>query len=113
MAPQPVARIGSAPLGLSPGQSVIDLLTDFTTETTPGAAAKIADYRAHLRPGATVFITFLPGSSFADTIAVAVRLRAEGFNPVPHVAARSVPSRAFLDESLARLTARPASIRPC
>ena len=104
MTPQPAGRvvdIGSEP---SPRQSIIDLLSGFTTETTPGAAAKIADYRAHLRPGATVFITFLPGSSFADTIAVAVRLRREGFNPVPHVAARSVPSRAFLDENLARLT---------
>ena len=104
MTPQPAGRvvdIGSKP---SPRQSIIDLLSGFTTETTPGAAAKIADYRAHLRPGATVFITFLPGSSFADTIAVAVRLRREGFNPVPHFVARSVPSRAFLDENLARLT---------
>ena len=104
MTPQPAGRvvdIGSKP---SPRQSIIDLLSGFTTETTPGAAAKIADYRAHLRPGATVFITFLPGSSFADTIAVAVRLRREGFNPVPHFAARSIPSRAFLDENLARLT---------
>lgn len=104
MTPQPAGRvvdIGSKP---SPRQSIIGLLSGFTTETTPGAAAKIADYRAHLRPGATVFITFLPGSSFADTIAVAVRLRREGFNPVPHFAARSVPSRAFLDENLARLT---------
>ena len=104
MTPQPVARIESAPPGQSPRQSIIDLLSDFTTETTPGTAAKIADYRAHLRPGATVFITFLPGSSFADTIAVAVRLRGEGLDPVPHIAARSVPSRTFLDESLARLT---------
>ena len=104
MTPQPAGRvvdIGSKP---SPRQSIIDLLSGFTTETTPGAAAKIADYRAHLRPGATVFITFLPGSSFADTIAVAIRLRREGFNPVPHFAARSVPNRAFLDENLARLT---------
>ena len=104
MTPQPAGRvvdIGSKP---SPRQSIVDLLSGFTTETTPGAASKIADYRAHLRPGATVFITFLPGSSFADTIAVAVRLRREGFNPVPHFAARSVPSRAFLDENLARLT---------
>ena len=104
MTPQPAGRvvdIGSKP---SPRQSIIDLLSGFTTETTPGAAAKIADYRAHLRPGATVFITFLPGSSFADTIAVALRLRREGFNPVPHFAARSVPSRAFLDDNLARLT---------
>ena len=102
--PQPVVRIRDAVSEQSPKQSIIDLLSDFTTETTPAAAARIADYRAHLRPGATVFITFLPGSSFADTIAVAVRLRREGFNPVPHIAARSVPRRAFLDESLARLT---------
>ena len=101
---QTVARLASADPGPSARQSIIDLLSGFTTETTPGAAAKIADYRAHLRPGGTVFITFLPGSSFADTIEVAVRLRGEGFNPVPHFAARSVPSRGFLDESLARLT---------
>ena len=104
MTPQPVARIGDAGSEPSPKQSIIDLLTGFTTETAPAAAAKIADYRAHLPPGATVFITFLPGSNFADTIAVAIRLRREGFNPVPHFAARSLPSRAFLDESLARLT---------
>lgn len=102
--PQPVSRIGSAGSGQSARQSIIDLLSGFTTETTPAAAAKIADYRAHLRPGATVFITFLPGSSFAATVAVAVRLRREGFNPVPHFAARSIPSRTFLDENLARLT---------
>ena len=104
MTPQPAGRVVDIESKPSPRQSIIDLLSGFTTETTPGAAAKIADYRVHLRPGATVFITFLPGSSFADTIAVAIRLRREGFNPVPHFAARSVPSRAFLDENLARLT---------
>ena len=102
----PRATGGTGPTGSrpSPRQAIIDLLTGFTTETTPAAAAKIPDYRVHMRPGATVFITFLPGSSFADTIAVAVRLRREGFNPVPHLAARSMPSRTFLEESLARLT---------
>ena len=104
MTPQPVRHIRGVGSEPSPKQSIIDLLSGFTTETTPAAAAKIADYHAHLRPGTSVFITFLPGSSFADTIAVAARLRREGFNPVPHFAARSVPSRAFLEESLARLT---------
>ena len=84
-------------------QWIIDLLSEFTTETTPGAAGKIADYRACLRPGATVYVTFLPGSDFAATTAVAVRLRREGFNPVPHLAARSIPSRVFLEENLARI----------
>ena len=93
--------IGSEP---TPKQSIIELLSDFTTETTPAAAAKIADYRVHLPPGATVYITFLPGSMFEDTVAVAIRLRREGFNPIPHLAARSIPSRAFLEENLARLT---------
>ena len=104
MTPRPIRRItpiGSIP---SPKQSIIELLSGFTAETTPAAAAKIADYRVHLPPGATVYITFLPGSKFADTVAVAIRLRREGFIPVPHVAARSMPNRAFLEENLARLT---------
>ena len=63
----------------------------FTIETTPGASKKITDYRASLRPRTQVFITFLPGSDFADTIAVAKRLKGEGFRPVPHFAARSIP----------------------
>ncbi len=84
-------------------QRIIDFMTGFTAETTPGAAAKTPDYRAHLRPGTVVYITFLPGSEIDDTIAVAKRLKAEGFLPVPHFAARSVPDAAFLDDKLARL----------
>ena len=100
MVTHPVPHAGAGP---PVRQWIIDLLSGFTTETTPGAAGKIADYRAHLRPGATVSVTFLPGSDFADTVAVATRLRREGLNPVPHLAARSIPSRAFLEEGLARL----------
>ena len=87
----------------NPRQNVIDFLADFTAETTPFSAAKVEDFRDVLRPGSTVFITFLPGSDFEDTIAVAARLRKEGFNPVPHLAARSIPNAAFLDENLGRL----------
>jgi 5,10-methylenetetrahydrofolate reductase len=84
-------------------QQIIDLMSGFTAETTPGAATKIADYRQHLRPGTTVYITFLPGSDFEQTISVAKRLQQEGFNPVPHLAARSIPTRAFLERNLQRL----------
>jgi methylenetetrahydrofolate reductase (NADPH) len=84
-------------------RQIVDFMTGFTAETTPGSAAKIADYREHLRPGTTVYITFLPGSAFDDTIAVAKRLTAEGFLPVPHFAARSIPDKAFLEDNLRRL----------
>ena len=87
----------------SPRQNVIDFLADFTAETTPFSAAKVDDFREILRPGTTVFITFLPGSDFEDTIAIAARLKREGLNPVPHLAARSIPDAAFLDEGLRRL----------
>ena len=84
-------------------QQVIDFLAGFTVETTPGAAAKTPDYRDHLRQGALVAVTFLPGSDFADTIATAKRLRDEGFEPAPHFAARSIPSRDALEDYLKRL----------
>ncbi len=84
-------------------QRVAAFMTGFTAETTPGSAAKTPDYREHLRPRAVVYITFLPGSDFDDTIAVAKRLAGEGFRPVPHIAARSIRDAAFLDDKLARL----------
>jgi len=85
-------------------------MAGFSLETTPGSAAKVADFRAYMQPGTSVYITFLPGSSFDDTIAVARRLRDEGFNPVPHLAARSIPGRAMLETSIRRL-AEEAGVR--
>ncbi|MGF1611121.1 MAG: metFprotein [Kiloniellales bacterium] len=84
-------------------QQIIDFLEGFTIETTPGSAAKIPDYREHLRPGTTVSVTFLPGSDFADTVATARRLKDEGFDPAPHFAARSIPSKADFEGYLKRL----------
>src|SRR3546814_20257317 len=69
-------------------QQILDLVRDFTLETTPGSAAKIPDYRQPLRPGCRVAVPFLPGSDFADTVATATRLQDEGFPPMPPFAAR-------------------------
>ncbi len=80
-------------------------MSGFTAETTPASAAKITDFRDHLRPGAVVYITFLPGSDFNDTVSVAKRLRDEGFIPVPHFAARSIANRRTLDQYLSRVAA--------
>jgi len=88
---------------MSTEQNIQKLLTGFTAETTPGAASKIPDFREHLRPGTVVYITFLPGSDFNDTVAVATRLRNEGFIPVPHFAARSIKDEQTLNENLARV----------
>src|SRR6185369_17825296 len=84
-------------------QDIIDFMTGFSLETTPTSARKVADFREHIRQGDDVYITYLPGSSFDDTIDVAKRLRREGFNPVPHLAARSTPDRRAFAHTLQRL----------
>ena len=87
----------------APEQSVQKLLAGFSTEVTPGSARKINSFRDHLRDGTTVYITFLPGAVFADTVKVAKRLRAEGFEPVPHFAARSIADKTTLNDYLSRV----------
>ena len=72
---------------------IVDYMKSCTVEVTPGGAEKIASFPELLRTGTTVYVTFLPGSDFADTVKVVKRLRAEGMNPVPHFAARSIPSK--------------------
>ena len=40
-----------------PKQQIIDFVSGFSIETTPGSALKIPDYREHLRPGTRVAVT--------------------------------------------------------
>lgn len=84
-------------------QQIMALMRGFSAETTPGSAVKVADFREHLGAGTSVYVTFLPGADFADTIAVCQRLAAEGMQPVPHFAARSIPDKAALEDGLRRL----------
>lgn len=84
-------------------EQVRGLLSGFSLETTPPQAIKLDSFRNHLRTETSVYVTFLPGSDFNESVATAKRLRAEGFNPVPHLAARSLPSKSFLDDAVARL----------
>lgn len=92
---------GSGDIGLT--DAIRSFVASYSVEVTPAGAAKVEDFRKLLRPGTSVYITFLPGSEFGDTVTTAKRLRQEGFNPVPHVAARSMYGRNNLDEGLSRL----------
>lgn len=87
-------------------QGVIDFLGGASLEVTPGGASKIDSFSKILRAGSLVYVTFLPGSDFGDTIEVSHRLKSEGMVPIPHFAARSVPSASFLRENLGLLQER-------
>ena len=86
-------------------QNILKFLENTSVEVTPGGAKKVEDFRDILRPGTTVFVTFLPGSDIKDTVECVNRLSAEGMNPVPHFAARSIPSKVFFEETLKVLQA--------
>ena len=90
-------------MALNTHDAVRALMADFSVETTPASSARVASFAEHVAPGTTVNVTMLPGSDPRDTVAVAKRLRDEGFEPVPHVAARSIADHAALDGYLGRL----------
>ena len=63
---------------------------------------QLLELRDNFRPGTDVTITFLPGDHYRHNVETAAALRRAGFNPVPHIAVREMPSREALDDFLAR-----------
>ncbi len=53
-------------------------------------------------PGIDVTVTFLPGDNYRHNVETVAALRRAGFNPVPHIAVREMPSREALDDFLTR-----------
>jgi methylenetetrahydrofolate reductase (NADPH) len=64
---------------------------------------QLQELRDNFEPGLDVTITFLPGDDYRHNVETAVALRRAGFNPVPHIAVREMPSREALDDFLGRL----------
>jgi len=64
---------------------------------------QLPELRDNFAPGIDVTITFLPGDNYRHNIETATALRRAGFNPVPHIAAREMPSQLSLEDFLARL----------
>ena len=72
----------------------------FEVLPTPSAEEQI---RAHLPPGRTVTVTASPSKGLEATLALTERLAAQGYDVVPHLAARMVGGMAELKEIADRL----------
>jgi len=75
-------------------------------EVTPASASKVDRFEDFLPRGTSVNVTFLPGANIQDTIDVSQRLSLEGFNPVPHIAARNFETEYALEEFLDKLVSK-------
>lgn len=85
-------------------------LAGYSIEVMPRTAAKVDDFRTLLPEGTRVYIAHIAGTPIEDMVATAARLRAEGFEPVPHFPARIIDSRATLADWIDRYRAE-AGIR--
>jgi methylenetetrahydrofolate reductase (NADPH) len=95
----------AAPAPRPSRRQIVDLLADYSIETTPAAVARHGGLA--LLPAATrVYIAFVPGEDWREVVAAACEIRAANLIPVPHLPARSLTSEAELDDFLRQLADR-------
>ena len=87
--------------GPSDAAALAGLMRDFSIEVMPRTAARIEDFRAILPAGTRVYVAHIDGTGFAEMLATARRLAAEGFAVVPHFPARGIADRAELEARIA------------
>ena len=75
----------------------------FSIEATRLDGGDLVALKSNLPVQTPVYLTAVPGRLHSDLIDPAARLRALGFEPVPHLAARRLASRQALDDLLSRM----------
>jgi methylenetetrahydrofolate reductase (NADPH) len=81
----------------------LDALLSSASVEISSRGHQLGELRDRFAAGTDVTITFLPGDNYRHNVETAAMLRRAGFNAVPHVAAREMPSREALDDFLTRL----------
>jgi methylenetetrahydrofolate reductase (NADPH) len=99
--PQSAAAAGHPALPSERGQ-IIAALQNHSIEVPVRSGGDLDRSLAAVRPGTDIFISVLASTTPEEMVAIAMRLRRLGFNPVPHIAARLVHGLSQLDDFLAR-----------
>jgi methylenetetrahydrofolate reductase (NADPH) len=86
---------------------IVAFMDKFSVEVTRPSADDIAAL-ASLKRGTRVYLSAVPNRPTDEAVSAAVRLRASGLEPVPHVAVRNFASAEALDDFLARLNGEAA-----
>jgi methylenetetrahydrofolate reductase (NADPH) len=86
-------------------QRIRALLHGFSIEATRIQPRDCDALKSVLPTHSQIYLTAILGRPNSETVEAAVRLRAYGFEPVPHLAARALASRAALEEWLAEMAA--------
>ncbi|HTU65560.1 MAG TPA: methylenetetrahydrofolate reductase [Steroidobacteraceae bacterium] len=76
-----------------------------STEVTPHDEAKLAEFAREIPAGYRVYVAHTPKASLDDVVRVALKLKALGLAPSPHIVARRVPDLETLRRALDALVA--------
>src|SRR5690606_6349417 len=107
-AAMPIVSPKSAPVAEEERAAIRALMRNASVEMTAHDAPQLDACRTLLPPGTPVYVSFLPKQTWARTVETAAAVRAAGFEPIPHLPAREIESRAQLTQILddLRRTAR-------
>lgn len=105
----PAAGDGADP-GATPSPATLHshvraLARGWSLEVTPRESERLGGRLSAILPvGTPVYVTWIAGSSFSQSVAAAALVRRAGMEPVPHLAARAIADEPALDDMLRRLT---------
>ena len=89
---------------VDPIGAIADFMRGLSLEATRPSAEDVAALAGVTPAGARVYVSAVPTRAPEEAIEAATRLRAAGFEPVPHLAVRNFASGQALDGFLARLS---------
>ncbi|CAM4166681.1 methylenetetrahydrofolate reductase [Kerstersia similis] len=87
----------------APAVSANTLLQEYSLEMTAKEIRSLAALRTLAAPGTPINITFLPNEQDSARLQAAIQAHSQGLLPVPHLAARRIPSETALRSYLSRL----------
>lgn len=87
------------------GSATSRMLRHFSLEMTAKDVPSLEEAARFIPQGTRIAIAFLPGETFEARLHAAVRVRALGFDPAPHISARRIASETELRSFLERLAA--------
>lgn len=77
-----------------------DVVERFSLEVTAKDASQLSDLAPDIPKGTLISVPYLPSDSGNDRISAAKTIRQFGFEPMPHIAARSIGTEAELSGAL-------------
>ncbi len=104
-----VPRISSASPAITT-RRIADFLRDFSIEAMRPTHADLNELKSAAPMVRQVYLSAVPAHPLSDLVYFAGNVRAAGFEPVPHLAARSLASAEALDTLLAQLS-KEANVR--